>query len=87
MREVSNLLYANINGIDGKIKIVPVDLLSHVKKEWLQCLEQLDMTDMYNKMLKDYFDFSLTEDIKSLIMIALPSPPCYVEIEWKSVNV
>ncbi|HEX3028203.1 MAG TPA: 4Fe-4S double cluster binding domain-containing protein [Clostridia bacterium] len=87
MREVKSLLNENIYSIDGKIKIVSVSILSQVQKKWVKCLEQLEKTDMYNKMLNNYFDFSLAAEIKSLIIIALPSPPCYVEIEWNSRNI
>jgi epoxyqueuosine reductase len=75
MSEVEELLAKSINNIGGRIKIVSVNILPLV-------LEQLEKTDMYNRMLKDYFDFSLDTDIRSLIIIALPSPPRYVEIEW-----
>ncbi len=84
MDEVKELLNKEINRIGGKIKIVSVNILSEVKNEWDKCLGQLAKTNMYNKMLKNYFDFSLAAEIKSLIIIALPSPPCYVELEWDS---
>ncbi len=87
MQEVKDLLNKHISNMGGRIKIVPVEILSQVQNEWVKCLEQLEKTEMYNKMLKDYFIFSLPAEIKSLILIALPSPPCYVEFEWDSVKI
>lgn len=84
MKEVSSLLYENISSIGGKLKIVSADILPYVQKEWLQCMEQLETAEMYHRMLKGYFNFALAPEIKSLIIIALPSPPCYVEIDWKT---
>ncbi|HQD50767.1 MAG TPA: 4Fe-4S double cluster binding domain-containing protein [Defluviitaleaceae bacterium] len=75
MYEAEELIAKSINNIGGKIKIVSVDILPLVR-------EQFEKTDMNNGMLKDYFNFSLDADIKSLIIVALPSSPCYVEIEW-----
>lgn len=87
MSEAGALLAERINGIGGRIKTVPASILQHVQKEWDRCLDRLEKTDTYNKMLKDYFDFSLEADIKSLVIVALPSPPCYIEIEWNSRTV
>jgi len=75
MSEAEELLTKNINNLGGKIKTVSINILPLVR-------EQLEKTDLNNGMLKDYFDFSLDPDIKSLVIIALPSPPCYIEIEW-----
>lgn len=74
MSEVEELLAKNINHIGGKIKTVSINILPLVR-------EQLEKTDINSGMLKDYFNFSLDPAIKSLVIIALPSPPCYVEIE------
>jgi epoxyqueuosine reductase len=84
MSEAEDILTERINGVGGRIKTVSANILPQVRKEWTKCLEQLGNTDMYNKLLKDYFDLSLDPDIKSLVIIALPSPPCYVEIELDS---
>lgn len=82
MGEAEALLAERINGIGGKMKIVPANILKHVQKEWVRCLDRLENTDMYHKMLKNCFDFSLDPDIRSLVIIALPSPPCCIEVEW-----
>lgn len=87
MQEVMYLLEKSFDSMGGRIKPVPVEILSKVRDEWAKCLKQLENTDMYNELLKDCFNFSLPEEIKSLILIALPSPPCYVEAEWDSIKI
>jgi hypothetical protein len=52
MYEVEELIAKSINNIGGKIKTVSVNILPLVG-------EQLEKTDMNNRMLKDYFNFSL----------------------------
>ncbi len=84
MREPAPILKENIENIGGKLKIIPAGLLPRVENAWLECMAQLGKTSMYRRMLHDYFDFSLDPNIKSLVIIALPSPPLYVDIAWES---
>lgn len=84
---VAELLEEEIHRLGGRLQVVPVSLLSAVRDEWMKCVEQLQDTQMYQEMLKEYFDFTLggkLGQVNSLILIALPSPPCYVELEFNS---
>lgn len=74
MKQVVESIAKEINNMGGRIKAVPVNILPFVR-------EQLEKADISNELLRDYFDFSFDADIKSLFIIALPSPPCYIEIE------
>ena len=69
MSEAGALLAERINGIGGRIKTVPASILPQVQKEWFRRLDRLEKTDMYNKMLKDYFDFHWKQ-ISNLVIVA-----------------
>ncbi len=87
---VAELLEKEINRLGGRLQVVPISLLSAVWEEWGKCEEKIQETRMYQDMLKDYFDFTLggkLDRVNSLILIALPSPPCYVELEWGSGSI
>lgn len=90
MNNPADMLRSEIQSMGGQMKVIPVSLLSHVEKEWNSCLKQLKTTQMYQKMLYNYFDFSLDNNldkINSIIIIALPSSPCYIEMEWKGEKI
>ncbi len=84
MREPARILKQNIEKIGGQLKLIPSALLPRVENDWLDCMVNLKKTSMYRRMLHDYFDFSIKPNIKSLAVVALPSPPYYVEMEWGS---
>lgn len=84
MTEPACILKQNIEKIGGRLKLIPSALLPRVEHDWLECMVSLEKTNMYCRMLHDYFDFSLSPNINSLIIVALPSPPLYVDMEWES---
>jgi epoxyqueuosine reductase len=84
---VAEQLEREIHRLGGQLQVVPMSVLSTVREEWRKCVEQIQNTQMHQDLLENYFDFTLgdkLDQVNSLIIIALPSPPCYVELELES---
>ena len=84
MDNVINRLQDEIHKIGGKIKVLPISVMQSLQLEWDYSLKDLSGSMMYQQMLDRYFDFNL-EHINSLIIIALPSPPTFIEVEKDGV--